>query len=103
MTHAKQIVAIVSADFGLGCFGKINIKLKLTGDISFSDIKIKTFFCIVVSRLSACLFLKMTSFGEEEDSNMVSSSGSSPALGNNEQDPEVLEVLSTSPNSSSSR
>lgn len=45
----------------------------------------------------------MTSFGEEEDSNMVSSSGSSPALGNNEQDPEVLEVLSTSPNSSSSR
>ena len=82
---------------------KHKIKLKLTGErhfISISDIKISRLFA--KTTLIACLILKMTSFGEEEDSNMVSSSGSSPALGN-DQDPEVLEVLSTSPNSSSSR
>ena len=60
MTHARQIVAIVSADFGLGCFGKINIKLKLTGDISFSDIKIKTFLhsCLKVK----CMFIPKNDF-----------------------------------------
>ena len=45
----------------------------------------------------------MTSFGaDEDDSNMVSSSGSSPAL-YNDPESEVLEVLSTSPKSTSSK